>query len=219
MEQLVDLSHSITDGMSTYPGLPGPKIGEYLSRSASRRHYAPGVEFHIGAVEMVGNTGTYLDVPFHRYPDGYDLDGLALERIAGVPGVCLAGAGPALSLGLVSGIELEGRAVLFATGWSRHWATDAYGGPDHPFLSERLAEALVRSRVAVVGIDSVNIDDTATGARPVHSMLLQAGVPIVEHLTGLEALIGRPFRFFAVPPRVRRMGTWPVRAFAIADTA
>jgi kynurenine formamidase len=166
---------------------------------------------------MVGNTGTYLDTPFHSYEHGYDLDGLALEDVADLPGVCIEAAGPELGAEAIQGVEVAGRAVLFHTGWDRHWRTDGYGDPDHPFVSARLTSALVEAGAVLVGIDSVNIDDTRGGARPAHSGLLAAGIPVVEHLTALEGLVGREFRFFAVPPKVRGFGTFPVRAFALVQ--
>lgn len=203
--------------MITYPGLPGPVITDHLTREASRERYAPGTEFQIGRVEMVSNTGTYLDTPAHRYPDGFDLAGLPLDRVADVGGVCVAGAGPALDVHLLDGLDLAGRAVLFATGWDRNWRTDQYGAPEHPYLTTETAAALVAAGAVVAGIDSVNIDDTRGNERPIHSMLLEAGILIVEHLTELAQLAGRQFRFFATPPKVRGMGTFPVRAFAIVD--
>jgi arylformamidase len=215
MPRFVDVSHTIEDGMVTYPGLPGPRIGDHLSREASRSHYAAGTEFHIGRIDMVANTGTYLDTPFHRYPDGYDLAGLELERVADLPGLCLPVRDSTISPEVLDRVDVAGRAVLFATGWSRHWRTDRYGDGDHPSLSEDTATALVVAGAALVGIDSVNIDATGGGERPVHSRLLEAGIPIVEHLTGLGELVGVPFRFFAVPVKVRAFGTFPVRAFAV----
>jgi arylformamidase len=217
MERLVDLSHTIEHDMITYPGLPGPRIGDHLSREESRNVYAPGTEFHIGRIDMVANTGTYLDVPSHRWPDGHDLAGLDLGRVAGVPGVCIASTEQAVDLDAIDAVDVTGRAVLFATGWDRHWRTPRYGDGDHPFLTDSLAEALVARGAALAGIDSVNIDDTRGTTRPVHSALLAAGVVIVEHLTGLGELVGRPFRFYAVPPKVRGMGTFPVRAFAVVE--
>ncbi len=207
-----DLSHVVVHGEVTYPGLPAPQIGDHLSRADSRARYAPGTEFQIGRIEMVSNTGTYLDTPFHRYPDGHDLSGLPLDRVAGVPGVVLDDGDP-----LPAG--LDGHAVLIRTGWDAHWATERYGDPSHPFVADDLAETLVAAGVAVVGIDSVNIDSTASGARPVHSALLAAGIPIVEHLTNLGALPRDGFAFFAVPVKVRGMGTFPVRAFAMWEDA
>jgi arylformamidase len=207
---IIDLSHPFGHGTVTYPGLPGPVISDHLSRPASRERYAPGVEFQIGRIDMVANTGTYLDTPFHRYPDGHDLSGLDLSRVVDVPGVVIDGTD------LPDG-DVAGRAVLFATGWDRHWGTDTYGDPSHPYLSEDVAARLIEAGAALVGIDSVNIDSTVGGERPIHSALLAAGIPIVEHLTNLGALAGRPFRFTATPPAVIGMGTFPVRAVAICD--
>ena len=215
MAGLVDLSHTIEAGMTTYPGLPGPAITEHLSRLDSKSHYEPGTEFLIGRIDMIGNTGTYLDTPFHRYGDGFDLDGLALDDVADLPGICIEAAGPELGPEVIDDIDVRGRAVLFNTGWDRHWRTNTYGDPDHPFVSAGLVDVMVEAGVVLVGIDSVNIDDTRTGARPAHSGLLAAGIPVVEHLTGLGQLVGREFRFFAVPPKVRGFGTFPVRAFAV----
>jgi kynurenine formamidase len=217
---VVDLSHVIAHGTVTYPGLPGPVIGDHLSREASRERYAPGYEFQIGRIEMVSNTGTYLDTPFHRFPDGHDLAGLDPARVAAVPGVVVeAAADPADPAGIgpeaLDGVTVAGAAVLFRTGWDRHWGTDRYGQPDHPYLATATAEALAAAGAAVVGIDSVNIDGTRTGERPVHTALLAAGVPVVEHLCNLAAIAGRPFTFFAVPPAVSGMGTFPVRALAV----
>jgi kynurenine formamidase len=217
--EIIDLSHPFADGTVTYPGLPGPVIGDHLTREASRARYAPGVEFQIGRIEMVSNTGTYLDTPFHRYPDGHDLSGLDLARVVDVPGVLIDAPGDgAASAHLLDGHEVSGRAVLFRTGWEQHWATDHYGDPSHPYLAPETADALVAGGAAVVGIDSVNIDSTRTGERPIHSALLAAGIPIVEHLTGLHQLTGREFRFTAAPPAVIGMGTFPVRAVAVAQT-
>lgn len=215
---LVDLSHDITEGMVTYPGLPGPHVGTHLSREDSRSHYAEGTTFHIGVVTLCTNTGTYLDVPFHRYEDGFDLARLPLERVADVPGVVIDARGhrtiTAAHLGLPGGAgPLAGVAVLVRTDHALTWGTDAYT-VDHPHLSADAADALVDADVACVGIDSLNIDGTATGERPVHSRLLAAGIPIVEHLTDLAALPSAGFRFTAVPPRIVGAGTFTVRAFA-----
>jgi arylformamidase len=202
--QFIDLSHTIESGMITYKGLPAPLICDHLSREQSRAIYAPGTEFQIGRIEMVSNTGTYLDTPFHRYADGIDLSGLALDAVADLPGVVVrVGARDARAVDRADfgATEVRGRAVLVHTSWDRHWRTDQYfeGFP---------------AGAALVGIDSHNIDDTSTGTRPVHSTLLRAGIPIVEHMTNLGALPHRGFRFSAVPPKVLGMGTFPVRAHA-----
>jgi arylformamidase len=215
MARLIDLSHVIEAGMVTYPGLPGPIIGDHLSRADSKANYAPGTEFLIGRIDMVGNTGTYLDTPFHRFDGGSDLGDLALDHVADLPGVCIEAVGPDIGPETVEGVDLAGKAVLFATGWDRHWATDFYGDPSHPFVNPDLVGRLVEDGVVLVGIDSVNIDDTRGGERPAHTGLLEAGIQVVEHLTGLGSLVGREFRFFAVPPKVKGFGTFPVRAFAV----
>lgn len=214
---ILDLSHPIEHGMVTYPGLPGPVISDHLTREASRSRYAEGTEFHIGRIEMVANTGTYLDTPFHRFPDGLDLADLPLDRMADLPGLCLGTTGDQVSVDVMEGANVAGHAVLFSTGWDRHWGTGRYGAEDHPALTAEAAEALVGAGAVLVGIDSVNIDDTRGGTRPVHATLLEAGIPVVEHLTGLGDLVGRSFRFYAVPAPVRGMGTFPVRAFAVLD--
>jgi arylformamidase len=213
--QTIDLSHPISDGLVTYPGLPGPSIVDHLSREGSRERYAPGTEFQIGRIDMVANTGTYLDTPFHRFADGWDLADLDLAKVVGVPGLLVDGAptGPT-GLGALDGADVGGRAVLVRTGWAARFGSEGYGAPEHPYLATELAEALVAGGATLVGIDSVNIDATATGERPVHTALLRAGIPIVEHLRGLEQLGDQSFAFTAVPPRVRGMGTFPVRAFA-----
>lgn len=211
---LIDLSHVIEDGMVTYKGLPAPHVCDWLSREASRAAYDPGTEFQIGQITMVGNTGTYLDTPFHRYVDGEDLSQVGLERVADLPGLVVsAGDRTAVDADLFEGLDLAGKAVLVHTGWSRHWRTEAYY-EGHPFLTAAAAERLVAAGAALVGIDSHNIDDTRTRTRPVHSRLLGAGVPIVEHMRGLELLPDAGFRFTAAPPKVKGFGTFPVRAFA-----
>ena len=216
MGELIDLSHTIGDGTITYPGLPGPVITDHLSRAESRERYAPGYEFQIGHIEMVSNTGTYLDTPFHRFADGHDLAGLDLQRVAAVPGLVVDASGAqAIGADLLAGLDVAARAVLLRTAWDRHWGTDAYGDPSHPFLGVDAADLLVTAGAALVGIDSVNIDDTRDGTRPIHTVLLGAGIPIVEHLCRLDRLDGREFTFFAVPPAVVGMGTFPVRAFAL----
>ncbi len=211
----IDVSHEIEHGMVTYPGLPGPLICDYLSREASRSQYAAGVEFQINKIEMVANTGTYLDAPFHRYADGADLAQLPLECVANLDAVVVGvapGSGRSISAGAFRGMDLKGKAVLVRTGWDRHWRTDQYLS-GHPFLTGDAAEFLRDSGAALVGIDSLNIDDTADLSRPVHSILLGSGVLIVEHLCNLQSLPSAGFRFSAVPAKVVRFGSWPVRAF------
>ena len=213
--KLIDLSHCVEHGMVTYKGLPAPIICDYLSREASRARYAAGTEFQIGKIEMVANTGTYLDSPFHRYADGPDLSELALESLANLDCVVVRASNRReRAIDQADSIaELRGKAVLFHTGWDAHWRTDRYF-EGHPYLTGRLAEALVASGAALVGIDSFNIDCTDTGERAVHSTLLGAGIPIVEHLCGLDGLPERGARFYAVPVKVKGMGTFPIRAFA-----
>lgn len=215
--QLIDLSHAIESGMTTYPGLPAPTITEFLSRQDSRAKYDGRAEFQIGRIEMVANTGTYLDAPSHRYADGGDLSALLLPKLAGVPGVLIdaRGGGRAVDENRLRGIDIAGRAVLILTGWSGHWRTDHYGAAGHPYVTAPAAEHLANRGAVIVGIDSVNIDDMADKSRPVHTVLLRHGIPIVEHLTNLDQLTDRDFTFFAVPPKVRGMGTFPVRAFAM----
>ena len=202
--------------MVTYKGLPGPVIGDHLTREASRPLYAGGATFQIGKIEMVANTGTYVDAPFHRWEDGADLSGLPLDVLAGREGVCIAAPharGLAVDEEFLEGKEIEGRAVLFFTGWSAFWGTPSYFQRSS-HLTSSAASFLVARGAAIVGIDSHNIDDTEDGTRPVHSILLHAGIPVVEHLCNLEALPASGFRFFAVPVKVAGMGTFPVRAFA-----
>lgn len=218
-KRLIDVSHTVEHGMVTYKGLPAPIICDWRSREESRAIY-DGAEFQIAKVEMVANTGTYVDSPFHRYADGKDLSELPLESVADLE--CLvvrigAGAGAAIDTVPLSAREVGGRAVLFHTGWDRHWRTDAYF-EGHPHLTERAAEWLRKAGVALVGIDSMNIDSIATGARPVHTTLLGSEIPIVEHLSGLGHAPERGSRFSAVPVKVKGCGTFPVRAFvSVAD--
>ena len=217
--KFVELSHVLRDGMTTYPGLPAPEISEHLSRAASRERYAAGTEFTIGRISMVSNTGTYLDSPFHRYADGADLAGLPLEKLADLPAVVVRTAGSgvrAVDTGALESLTVAGRAVLLHTGGDRQWGSPGYA-VDAPYLTEAGANWLVEHGAALVGIDAVNIDDISPdsgGRRPAHSILLAAGVPIVEHLTGLENLPPTGFRFTATPPRIAAFGTFPVRAYA-----
>jgi kynurenine formamidase len=217
--KLIDLSHVIEAGMITYKGLPAPIVCDHISRVASRASYAPGTEFQIGRIEMVGNTGTYLDTPYHRFADGYDLAQLPLDRAADLPGIVIRVTGAAeraIDWPMLAAVEVKDRAVLIETGWSRHWRTDAYF-EGHPYLTEKAAVWLRDQGARLVGIDSLNNDDTADLHRPVHTVLLEAGIPIVEHLTNLSSLPAEGFRFCAAPPKVAEMGTFPVRAHAIVD--
>ena len=216
---LIDLSHTVEHGLETYRGLPAPIICDYLSREASRERYAPGTEFHIGRIDMVANTGTYLDSPFHRFADGRDLSELALEELADLDAVVVrvSGTDRAVDRDAFDGLDVKGRAVLVHTGWDRHWTTDAYF-EGHPYLTEAAAMALAEGGAVLVGIDSLNIDDTADLRRPVHTTLLGADIPIAEHLCGLAAVPSTGARFFAVPVKVRAFGTFPVRAFARVDS-
>jgi arylformamidase len=210
---LADLSHPIHDGMITYPGLPGPSIGTHVSRAESRSSYSAGTEFHIGSIDMVANTGTYLDTPFHRYPDGHDIASLPLDRIVAVPGVVVDAPEPIIGPEIFSRTETWGRAVVIRTGWDAHFGQDDYVG-EHPHLTAAAAQRLVDGGAALVGTDSANIDDTGNRARPVHTLLLANEIPIVEHLRGLDQLPSTPFEFFAIPPPVVGIGTYPIRAIA-----
>ena len=212
---LIDLSHTVEHGLETYRGLPAPTICDFLSREASRAVYAPGTEFQIGRIDMVANTGTYVDSPFHRFAEGRDLSQLALEQLADLDAVVVraGGGGRAIGREAFDDVEVKGRAVLVHTGWDRHWTTDAYF-EGHPYLTEEAAAALVDRGAVFVGIDSLNIDDTADLRRPVHTTLLGNDIPIGEHLCGLAALPTSGARFFAVPVKVKAFGTFPVRAFA-----
>lgn len=218
--RLIDLSHDVEAGMITYQGLPAPLICDFLSREASRSHYAAGTEFFIGQIELVGNTGTYLDAPFHRFAEGKDLAELPLSSLADLETVVIdASARNSRAIdtaAFAAAGELRGKAVLVRTGWDRHWRTDAYFA-GHPFLTAAAADLLVAAGVALVGIDSYNIDDTDDGRRPVHTALLGADIPIVEHMTNLGAVPPRGARFFAVPVKIRRFASFPVRAFVIVE--
>jgi kynurenine formamidase len=216
--KLIDLSHTIEDGMITYKGLPAPIICDYLSREASREHYTGGTEFHIGKIEMVANTGTYVDSPFHRFADGIDLSELPLESLAELPGIVVhtSEMGQAVSANAFRDLDLKGKAVLVHTGWARHWRTDQYF-EGHSFLTSDAAAYLVEAGASFVGIDSLNIDDTNDGSRPVHTQLLRANIPICEHMCNLERLPESGFRFHAVPVKVKAFGTFPVRAYAVTS--
>jgi arylformamidase len=213
---LIDLSHLIEAGMTTYKGLPGPHICDYWTRAHSAQFYDDGSSFQIGRIDMVANTGTYLDAPFHRFEEGADLGALALDRLAALPGLVVRSREMAVDAGIFERLDVAGKAVLVHTGWDRHWRTEDYF-TGHPFLTEAAARLLAERGARLVGIDSHNIDDTSVRARPVHTILLGAGVLICEHMTNLGALPGDGFAFTAVPPRISGMGTFPVRAFAELD--
>ena len=216
MGRLVDLSHPIEHGMVTYPGLPGPVISDFLGREASRGHYAEGTTFHIARVRMVANTGTYLDAPFHRFAHGKDVSSLPLDRLADLPGLRIDATrlGRRLDPDVFAGRDLAGRAVLVRTGWDAHWRTPRYA-EGHPHLTRAAAEHLAGAGPALVGIDSLNIDDTDDAVRPAHTLLLSAGIPIVEHLTNLGELPEEGFRDHAVPAPFRGLGSFSVRAYAL----
>jgi kynurenine formamidase len=212
----IDLSHTIEDGTVTYKGFPAPIICDFRSREDSAKYYEPGTEFQIGRIDMIANTGTYLDTPFHRYADGHDLSGIELDQVIDLEGVVVRV--PHLErLAVTSddfaGLDVAGTAVLVDTGWSEFWNTEAYFD-DHPFLTENAASYLIDAGAKLVGIDSHNIDDSRGNRRPVHTILLGAGVLIVEHMRGLENVPDGPFFFTAVPPKFKGVGTFPVRAFA-----
>jgi kynurenine formamidase len=214
--KLIDLSHTVEDGMITYKGLPAPIICDFLSREASREHYADGTEFHIGKIELVANTGTYVDSPFHRFADGIDLSELPLESLADLPGIVIRAtdAGRAVTAEAFRDLNVKGKAVLVHTGWARHWGTEQYF-EGHTFLTSEAAAFLVEAGASFVGIDAYNIDDTSDGSRPVHTQLLRANIPICEHMCNLENLPVSGFRFHAVPVKVKAFGTFPVRAYAV----
>ena len=215
--RIVDLSHVIEHGMTTYKGLPGPHICDFWTRESSAANYDDGSSFQIGRIDMVANTGTYLDSPFHRYADGVDLAGLPLQSLADLPGIVVRRPWDndiEIGKAAIEGFDVAGKAVLIHTGWDRHWRTDRYA-EDHPYLTDEAADWLVGNGAALVGIDSYNIDDTRVRARPVHTRLLGANIPICEHMTGLGTLPDEGFRFSAVPPKIAGMGTFPVRAYAV----
>jgi arylformamidase len=223
IKQFIDLSHTVEHGLVTYRGLPAPVISDFLSREQSKQHYAPGTEFQIGKIEMVANTGTYLDSPFHRFANGSDLSQLELTSLADLEGVVIRCEqsqgqmqGREIGAATFAGVDVRGKAVLVQTGWDAHWKTEKYFD-GHPFLNQEAAQLLAANQAALVGIDSYNIDDTAALNRPVHTILLGAGIPIVEHMCNLRQLPAGNFKFFAVPVKVRGFGTFPVRAFGIVN--
>lgn len=216
--RLIDLSHEVEHGMITYKGLPAPLICDFLSREESRKHYAEGTEFYIGKIEIVANTGTYVDSPFHRFADGIDLSELPLESLVHLEGIVVdvRDFGRAISAKAFADVDVQGKAVLIHTGWSQHWRTDQYF-EEHPFLTKDAAEFLAQAGAAFVGIDTYNIDDITDGARPAHTVLLGNRIPICEHMCGLDNLPERGFRFHAAPVKVKAFGTFPVRAYAVIE--
>ncbi len=219
MARMIDLSHTLEHGMHTYPDLPGPEVSDFLTHAETAHRYAPGVGFHFAKIEMLGQTGTWVDAPLHRYENGKDVADLPLERLADLD-ACLVrpdlSRTRAIEPEVFAGLDLRGRAVLIATGWSRHWRSDVYAAGGHPFLTRDTAELLLESGAALVGVDSLNVDDTSDPERPVHSLLLANDMPIAEHMTNFDALPEGPFRFHAVPVKAKGMSTFPVRAFAVA---
>ena len=211
----IDVSHTVEHGMITYKGLPAPVISDFLTREDSRTHYDPETEFHIAKIDMVANTGTYLDSPFHRYARGKDLAQLDLQTVANVDGIVVRCSTRVIGDEVLAGVDVKEKAVLFHTGWDAHWRTETYWNGEHPFLTDSAATYLAKGGAAIVGIDSYNIDSILDGKRPAHSVLLGHDIPIVEHLCRLCELPDSGFKFFAVPVKVHQFGTFPVRAFAI----
>lgn len=218
--RIIDLSHVIDDQTITYKGLPAPIICDYLSREESEKHYQEGTSFQIGKIEMVSNTGTYIDVPFHRFADGEDLAQVSIERLANLSGICVDASGlnqDAIDSEIFKPYDVAEKAVLVFTNWSRHWGSNIYF-ENHPYLTEEAAKYLLEQKVKMVGIDSHNIDNTSGNGRPVHTVLLGEGIPIVEHMTNLSELVKlKHFIFHAAPPKISGMGTFPVRAYAIVN--
>ncbi|GAA3900705.1 cyclase family protein [Sphingomonas limnosediminicola] len=216
-KRIVDLSHVIEHGMTTYKGLPGPAICDFWERESTAANYDDGSTFQIGRIDMVANTGTYVDSPFHRYAEGSDLSELPLPLLANLPGIVVR---RPFDIELPTdavhfeGLEVSGKAVLIHTGWDRHWRTEGYFG-DHPYLTAAAADWLAEQGATFVGIDSCNIDNMHVRARPVHTRLLGADIPICEHMTGLGSLPDEGFRLSAVPPKMKGVGTFPVRAYAV----
>ena len=218
MKKFIELSHILEDGMMVYPGLPRPKIGAFLDHKDSRSRYENKAEFYLGKVEMVCNVGTYLDSPFHRYRNGTDLSQIPLQRVAGISGIVIDGiASKDRSVTIhAEDEELKGKAVLIRTGWDKRWGTESYWEPG-PYLSEELINLLIRSKPVLVGVDFWNVDDTMDPARPAHTRLLASDILIIEHLCNLSALPRTGFKFYAVPLRIVRGASFPVRAFAEVD--
>jgi kynurenine formamidase len=215
MTKFVELSHVLKDGMDAYPGLPGPRFSAIVDHEQSRPRYDNRAEFYLGKVEMPGNVGTYLDSPFHRYPDGPDLSQIPLDRVAGLRGIVLeAGVHSDRAITIACDeATLHGKAVLVRTGWDKRWGTPRYWEPG-PFLSSEMIDLLIRAKPILVGVDFWNIDDTNDPARPVHTRLLAANILIVEHMCNLASLPVSGFVFNAVPLRIVKGASFPVRAFA-----
>jgi len=216
MKKYIDLSHTIENGMITYQGLPGPVITDFLSRKKSRDLYNPGTEFHIALIEMLSNTGTYMDTPFHRYEGGRDLADLELFQLADLEAITIkANNLPDKSIGISAfkGYDLSGKAVLVYTGFDQNWGTDKYFH-DHPYLTREAAEYIAEHLPVLVGIDTYNIDDVADRSRPAHTILLGKDILIIEHMCNLRELPEKSYRFTAVPQKIRGVGSFPVRAFA-----
>jgi kynurenine formamidase len=219
MKRFVELSHILEDGTGAYPGLPQPSIGAHLDHDQSRARYDGKAEFYIGRIQTIANVGTYIDSPFHRFRDGQDLAAVGLDRVAGLSGIVLE-ADPKAGRAFASSArpsDVAGRAVLVRTGWDRHWGTDSYA-KDSPYLAAGFLDLLIEAGAVLVGVDFLNVDDTADLARPAHTRLLAAGILIVENMTNLSALPSGGFLFWAVPLRIRNGASFPVRAYAeIAD--
>jgi arylformamidase len=218
MRRFAELNHPLEDGMKAYPGFPSPKIGSFLDHKSSRSHYNGKAEFYIGKIEMVCNVGTYLDSPFHRYPEGADLSAIPLERVAGLPGIVLdaeVSSNRSVTTSCIDS-DLTGKAVLFRTGWDERWGKESYWEPG-PYLSKEGVDLLVRSKATLVGVDFWNVDNTEDPSRPVHTKLLASNILIVEHLCNLSCLPRTGFRFYAVPLRIVKGASFPVRAFAEID--
>ena len=212
MSRYIDLSHTIKDGLITYPGLPAPVVCDFLTREESVQKYDHGETFQISKIDMVANTGTYIDVPFHRFESGQDLAQVEVEKFVNLEGVVIRAVDQyAVDVSYFADLDLADKAVLVNTGWSRYWGTETYLS-NNPFLTADAGKFLKDQGVKLVGIDSLNIDDTLSNSRPVHSTLLGANILIVEHLCNLEALPAAGFSFTALPPKIEKVGSFPVRA-------
>ena len=222
MTSIIDLTHPIPHGLVTDPRLPAVTVAEFWSRASSAKNYAWGVSFQIASVEFAQNTGTYVDCPWHRYEDGLGVWNFPLERFVDLPTVVvdvrdkIDSAGRIDEGAITSAVKI-GHALLLCTGWSKHWGTDEYGSGRHPWINGATAQMLVDKGVTLYGVDTLNADSFADRARPVHSILLRAGIPIIENLTGLEKLLGRDVRLHAAPLPIVGFGSCPVRAFATLD--